>query len=445
MAPVKGGGLAGVGASAADALGGWRRGGDDATGRIRLADTLVAYHATAGVSFPRGLGWNQQTAAWSGLSWEARARRLAGRARYSEIDDIMLPSCLTAGAIAAPAVLAVAGACPERGADAVLGGLAAAYAVADLYGMALGGTRALQRGVWPSRAVAALSAAGGASVLLGLDADTCSHALALAGACAWDGRAPEPAREIQFASAVGAGVASAMLAADGVRGDLRLLEEWPPPAAETPPAPGSRPAPALRRRAIDTARLKPLCCARQALPAVLAFSSLIAAEDFAVARLERLTVLVPEPLRGFVDRPGPRTRLESIASVQYQLAAAAWDPGVLWDVRREELALAAECRSLGARTVVAGDAALAADFPRRWPARVLAELDDGAVLSRCESDVPGASGSDREALARKIARVHRDDASERRRAQQLAALCLRFSTAGELADQFAAWEEAPAT
>jgi hypothetical protein len=75
-------------------------------------------------------------------------------------------------------------------------------------------------------------------------------------------------------------------------------------------------------------------------------------------------VAVPAAYRAMIDQPRPRTRLASIASVQFQLSAALTGEEALFDVVRHAPAPPA----IPTRVIV--DGRLSALYPQAWPARV---------------------------------------------------------------------------
>jgi 2-methylcitrate dehydratase PrpD len=102
------------------------------------------------------------------------------QARCTEIDDIHLASCITAGSIVVPTVLALA----PRGAFRSTGDCAAAalagYEAAIRLGMAINGPQALLQGTWPTGHAAPFGSAAVAARALALDETQTAGALATA-------------------------------------------------------------------------------------------------------------------------------------------------------------------------------------------------------------------------------------------------------------------------
>jgi 2-methylcitrate dehydratase PrpD len=428
----------------ADMLASWPdKCGDASLARARIADACLAYQATADcpLAEPASEPGDAQTGS---PSPELVARAMASRIRYSEIDDILLSSCITPGSVVVPALFAIARLRPSAEVGLVAAAASAGYAVLGFCGELLDGASALARGQWPSRAAAALGAAATACVLMELDADTCRHALALAATFAWHGRPDEPGREILFGWAVGAGVQCARLAASGVTGDIATLQRWPFGVDAGGGAIRGTAVTAVDENAISAARIKPLCCARQALPAAATALALLADHPTRPGDITGIDVWLPGPCRTFVDRPVPRTRLDSIASIQYQLAAALYDPAVLWDIERAGLPLIPQARAVAAIVRLHGDPELTRAYPRRWPARVLVETRTGSH-DRLEPDLPEASAQALATVERKIARLYQPGSSRETTAGQMIAVCRQFCLAGDLLEIPAAIDRTCAT
>jgi 2-methylcitrate dehydratase PrpD len=420
----------------ADTLTSWPRpGADDVRlARVRIADACVACLATGA-----GLGGGSNTGPFgrnrngdqpgAGLSGGAvLARSVASRIRYSEIDDILLESCVTPGSVVVPALLAAATIRPEASADELAAAAGAGYATLALCGGLLGGAESVAHGQWPTRAAAALGAAATAAVALGLDAAACRQGLALAAGLAWHGKAPEPAREIVFGWAVETGVRCALLAAQGGAGDPAALRRWP---AGGEPAAGAL---TLRPDAIAAARIKPLCAARQVLPAItclLAIAGAQRARHTEPAEITAVDVWLSRPCLAFGDRPRVATRLDSIASIQYQAAAAVWAPGVLWDVTRDELSLLAQSQSMAALLRLHEDPALTREYPARWPARVIVTTRHGSY-ARDEPDSGETAAGPLAEVRDKAARLFPADSATRRASDDAIARCLTFGDAAGL-------------
>src|ERR1700730_12088429 len=149
-------------------------------------------------------------------------------ARQSEIDDIHLASTTTPGAIVVPGAVAIAAACRNRDPDALAAALMAGYEVMVRFGQAIDGPSILYRGIWPTYFATPLGIAAVAARLLGLDAQQCGHALALALVRSAPGvghhNATTTSRWLAVGQAAETGLSAALAARAGFTSDLGLLD-----------------------------------------------------------------------------------------------------------------------------------------------------------------------------------------------------------------------------
>jgi 2-methylcitrate dehydratase PrpD len=326
--------------------------------RRRVFDTLGPLAAGRAVAASRCLP------ALGGASAADEVRDLCATARCSEVDDIDVRSCTTPGAVVVPVALVVAAA---HGCDgtSVLDAVAAGYEAMVGAGEAIDGPRRLATGVWPTYYGAPLAAAATAARLLELDDERTAHALAIAAsrAVGTAGRiAGEPtSRWLTCGCAAADGVVAALAAQAGMLGDLALSGARPPAAPE----------PAVAR-----VEVKPFPGARQAQPAVQAA---LAARDELGAAPVAIDIAVPEAYRAMVDQPAPTARLASLASAQFQVAAALTEPDALFDITRDRPALGPRGQALMAATRVSSDDELTGRYPLQWGARVRLRDERGAT------------------------------------------------------------------
>ena len=126
-----------------------------------------------------------------------------------------------------------------------------------------------------------------------------------------------------------------------------------------------------RRFLFDEIGLKPYPIARQALAAVEACRQLA---DSGTKGISAITVSVPAAQSRIIDRPAlPSSRMQSIASVQYQIALALLSPDRLMEFDRTLPFQTEALRSLAAKVRVRRDARLEGQYPEVWPARVVVE------------------------------------------------------------------------
>lgn len=296
---------------------------------LHVSDTLAAF--LSGIETADGRALSRFYGKGSQPEFAAA---IAAMARLSECDDIHLASCVTPGATVVPVALAFAGANDTAKFHRAV---AAGYAGGLSLGRAIGGTRALQHGVWPSLLAAPLMSAVTASCLFGHDANTLGHAMALALSGA-SGRLGRPAgtpsgRWFAFAESVLKGIRAAAAAGQGFRGDLDLISNaWLADQAghDVVDAGVFESAPP----SISEVGFKPFPIARQGLNAVIAFQNLLA-DGLDPKRIESIQVFVPSANAALLSRPAnAQDRLSRISNIGYQLACAALAPDVLHDPER---------------------------------------------------------------------------------------------------------------
>lgn len=333
--------------------------------RLRVADALFSYQLGRALPVARLVG--DLLGPTSFLAPTDVAFELAACIRYTEIDDLLLTSCVSPGAIVVPTILAVAAMDPSRSFDDLLDACVVGYGAAEWLGACGGGAGAVVRGEWPSRTVAPLTAALCAGRALGLDRTGLVDAATLAAIWRAEGRLGEPARELSFARAVSIGVEAAQATAHGLRVHVAAPERRLPDD-ECPDTPGS-PVTAFDRAVLD-ARVKLFCAARQAMPALVAVTRALGSAGITdPTTLDAIELELPEACVAMVDLPRVQTRLDSLRSVQYQVAALLLSPDQLWDLDRTELSLAPHAEALASLLLIRSADDLEADFPARWPAR----------------------------------------------------------------------------
>lgn len=303
---------------------------------------------------------------------------LSGVTRSTEIDDIDIRSCTTAGAIVVPAALVAARAAAGSGAFRLIGGIVAGYEAMVGFGRVISGALRLGTGYWPTHLAAPVGAAAAAAYVLGWDAGQTAHALAIAlnrtaGMAVRTGGSSSP-RWVVIGAAAADGYLAARAAGAGAEGDLEILDALArrlgtpfDPEALTPPGEDG-----WRIGEVDT---KPFRTARQACAATDAFVRLTALHPGgSVAAVE---ALVPEQVLRMVDQPYPAGYSRRLG-VQYQLALAAIDGSALYDLTEAAHAREQAIRGLMGKVRVGPEAGLTARFPEQWGARVAVSWDDGS-------------------------------------------------------------------
>ena len=351
-------------------------------GRAEVASSTAHDAASGGVSAeltPRNPAWRgnpSQTLEYPSRSSLAQAV-MAGcaAARCSEIDDIHLSSCTTPGSVIVPTALALSLAGELRTFREFSASVIAGYELLIRLGYAINGPAMLQRKLWPTYFAAAFGSAATATRAYGLSAEKTAGALATALAfctgTAITARSPAASRWLTLGAAASNGVLAAQFARDGLRGDSNLLERY-----------GGRLAGAKvslrrllkglgRRFLFDEIGTKPYPIARQALAAVESARELAEAEQVDISTIEDILVRVPGAQQTLIDHPEmPVTRMDSIVSVQYQIALALVAPERLLDVRRAPPFADDRLAKLMAKIRVQHSLELEKYYPAAWPARV---------------------------------------------------------------------------
>ena len=299
--------------------------------------------------------------------------------RLSEIDDIHLRSMTTPGSVAIPAALTLAAALPEVDTSDIGAAVLAGYEAMIRLGLAIKGPDALYRGIWPTYFAAGFAAAAVAARLLRLDAEKTAHALALAITTASPSvgqhHAVTTARWLAIGNAARNGLIAALAAQAGFTADVDVLRSRLLPdvyGIEPDIAATVGDAPAF----LDVA-LKPWCAARQTMPATQGLREIletgIAAEEIA----EITAHVLPPQLRMIDHGVRPGDRASYLTSLPYQLAVAALQPDKRLGLDLEADVPSSEIQSFMARVKIIGDETLLADYPARWPARVIVATSRG--------------------------------------------------------------------
>jgi 2-methylcitrate dehydratase PrpD len=329
-----------------------------------------------------------------------RCRLLVGTARATEVDDIDIRGCTTAGAVVIPTTLSFFAQRERAGAiggERLLPAIVTGYEAMLSFGRALDGARLIYRGVWPTLAVAAVGAAAAVGTGLGLDAERLENALGLAlqrVTLARRAALAQPAYRpfvLGAASVDGWDAAHAAMArlesADAVLDDyLRTIETMAGSAAFDAAIVAEGDGTPL----ISQVDSKTWPTSRQALASVAAFRSLLPLD---LDRVESIRVAVPADYLHMVDQPAlPDSRIGSMIGVQYALALAATDSSVLFDVRRTTLPNEASVLGWMGKVHVESDADLTRRFPAVWGSRVEVRLRSGEAVA-AETLVPDGAAS----------------------------------------------------
>ncbi len=320
------------------------------------------------------------------------ARLLVGATRSTEIDDIDVASCTTPGSVVIPTALCVAASLAGTDERQLAGAIAAGYDAMIRLGRAIDGANALHAGVWPTYAAAPFAAAAVTSSLHGMDEAQTIRALSLALARSsklWSAPYGDSAfRFHALGSAAAEGIEAALAAQAGVEARPEVLDALAEATgARFDAAAFNEDFSGWKVLDVDT-KLFPT--SRQALASVEAFQRQLPLPR-PVDDIDEIVVHVPGAYRDMIDRPAsPGGRIESMLSVQYQVALAAFDRELLYDVCRESLPRDARYEQLSRSIRVRAESALTARFPRTWGSRVDIRWR-GGKRSSCEVLDPAGS------------------------------------------------------
>lgn len=373
---------------------------------LHVFDTAVAFFASCDSPESRALARFFYGSASPAASPANQAAAMAAIARRSECDDIHIASCITPGSIVVPVALAMS-AETKVSAERFDRAIAAGYTVGLRLGAALGGASAFETGIWPTYFAAPLMAAATASVCLGLDTHQTASALGLA-AAGIAGRVGRPrgypsGRWLAIGEAVIKGCRAAAAAAEGFRGDISLISpDWL--AAIAGPT-HTRPEALRSTGGIESVGFKPFVASRQTANAIVAFQTVLQ-RGISPQTIQRIEIGVPPINSRMVAQPASTgDRLSTIANMHFQIAAAALQPDLLYDVERVGQPVA-DLSSFGDRITVVPDAALDAHLPHRWAARV-SVFAEGQQFDEISTTIPGdpGQGDARTVISAKLARL----------------------------------------
>ncbi|MCA3754674.1 MAG: MmgE/PrpD family protein [Phenylobacterium sp.] len=364
---------------------------DRARARLHLLDWVgctVAGARESDAERVRGLAQAEGTGACSIIGGARAGPQAAALANgpagaILEMDDVDRRALLHPGPVVMPAALAAAEHLGVTSGDALLDAVVRGYEVMIRVGRAAGASH--YRFFHPTGTVGGFGAAAAGASLMGLDNRRTAWALGLAGqqgAGLWRARhEPGSVKALHDGRAAANGVASALLARDGFRGPLRVLEGeqgfFPAMAPDADPEAVLTPADSWF---IHEVSFKPHAACRHAHPTI----------DAALALRARIAGL-PDTVRVetyrdsvlFCDKPAPTTVPEAKFSLQHSVAVAlirgdagldSFEPAALTDP---------EIAAMRARVSVAVADDLTAIYPARFGARLIATA--GAVEHRIEA------------------------------------------------------------
>jgi 2-methylcitrate dehydratase PrpD len=293
--------------------------------------------------------------------------------RCTEIDDIHLSSCTTPGSVIVLTALHLAseGVFESWGefATSVLAG----YELLVRLGFAIDGPAILAKQIWPTYFAAAFGSAATAARAFQLSAPQTAGALATAlafctGTPSAAAGAAMSSRWLSVGVAAANGVLAARSAHRGLSGSPQILERNGCRIAGVEIS-ESRLLTGLGQRFLfDDLGMKPFPVARQALAAIQAARELGEAEKIDVTSISEIVIGVPLPQIRVIDHPEmPSSRLDSIVSVQYQIALALLEPERLPDINRTPPYSDHRIRELMTRVRVQRIPELEEHYPEAWP------------------------------------------------------------------------------
>lgn len=299
--------------------------------------------------------------------------------RCTEIDDIHLSSCTTPGSVIVPTALLLARAGYLTDQRDFLAGTVLGYELLIRLGLAINGPEVLHRGIWPTYLGAALGSATVAARALGLTPHQTANALAIAlnmstGVSTRADRGIS-SRWITLGVAAQNGVVAAFSACEGFVGNDAFLDKTFGQVHDLVMTPEKLVSGLGQQFLVDQTGIKPYPVGRQALSAVEAFRAILTNHQLEPESIQEVSVQVPRPFVSMIDHPKlPENRMDTVRSVQYQIALAAYQPGSLFDVQRENITVDDRMRVLMEKIRIEPSEKLASGYPSIWAARVEVKL-----------------------------------------------------------------------
>jgi 2-methylcitrate dehydratase PrpD len=311
--------------------------------------------------------------------------RIAMRAHAGESDPIHAGTTICAGLVAVPPAMLFS---PDG--ETAIAAVVAGYETVIRIGEALGSSRLLGMGWWPTAVLGAAGAAAATARARGLNALDTRNAIALAlvqsgGLGTGAPQAPE-SRNLVAANCVRTGVEAAEAAAGGIAGppepltgDRAFLSAF-----------GLDPSPDLLLKdlgdnwKITATSLKAFPCALQTQSALAALRNVISTNNLTAEDVIAIEIGLPEAMRRIVDRPGvPETHFGAAASLPFLAAACLLDGDVLPARMAEVRRMAQDVRAAMDKVRIYHAAELDSALPAAWPARVRVATAGGEFTGEC--------------------------------------------------------------
>jgi 2-methylcitrate dehydratase PrpD len=258
------------------------------------------------------------------------------------MDDYHLESSVSPGSVIVPTALSLVRGGYLGNSHDFLTAVVIGYEMFIRLGIAIDGPKVLYKGIWPTYMGAAFGSATVTAKALRLNIQQAASALATALALSTGIRISVPkglsSRCLTLGIAAQNGVFAGFSAQEGFMGDNALLDKSFGQAHGLMVAQDKLVSGLGQRFHVDQTGIKPFPIARQALSAVEAFQEIITTHRIAPESIQEVSVWVPKTFVAMIDRPRlPENPMESILSVQYQIALVAFVPDGLLDVKRERL------------------------------------------------------------------------------------------------------------
>jgi 2-methylcitrate dehydratase PrpD len=345
-----------------------------ANARLHVVDSVAAWVAGIGTAEGRALLAFRKEAP-DADSVSAALMTHCALARLSEIDDIHLAAMTTAGGIVVPAALTLAAALKQTERAALARAIAGGYDAMIRLGLALHGPTILYRGIWPTYIGTAFGVAAVAARLMRLDARQAAHALALALTVAAPGvghhNVPTTTRWLAVGLAARNGLMAARAARVGFTSDLNLLDgKFFASVYDVQPEVGDLTRGLDQHLVMLDVSFKPWCAARQTMAATQALKDILA-RGVRPDKIAEIEAGVLPPHHAMLDH-GVKVgdRASFLTSLPYQLAVAALEPAVAFDVGQSPGAVSEPIAALMAKVLVTQNERLLARYPKVWAAHV---------------------------------------------------------------------------
>ena len=313
-----------------------------------------------------------------GNSDSETAAKAAMLAHAAESDPIHAGTTICAGLVAVPPALLF-----SPNGETAIAAMLAGYETAIRIGQALGSSRLLSQGWWPTAVLGAAGSAASTARALELTAEQTRHAISLAliqsgGLGMGAPEAPE-SRNLLAAHCVRTGVNAAEAAARGILGPMEPLAG----KRGFLSAFGLKPTPELLLEGlgqdwkIAETSLKAFPCALQAQSALNALREITKDNRHSITDIKLVEFSLPDPMRRIVDRPTPpASRFAAAASLQFLAAAFLLDGGILPTRFAPEARAQNEVMAIMEKISVTHAPDLDQLFPVVWPARVRLLTED---------------------------------------------------------------------